>query len=124
MRASDGQQARVAGVRCVKVEPVRAVVDAVAPGAVAALAKPDGKAGKAPVSTSLMPPTRLEMSVPTAPPGAPASSFWVMASTVSASTGASLTGVTTSETTLSSVEKAVLPPLRVLLARPPTLPVV
>ena len=45
----------------------------------------------APVSTSVWPPVNAETSVPTAPDGAAASSFRVIASTVSASTGASLT---------------------------------
>ncbi len=58
---------------------------------------------RAPVSTSLWPPVSADTSVPTAPTGAAASSFWVIASTVSANTGASLTPLIVTVSTLDAV---------------------
>ena len=70
--------------------------------------------------------TRVETSVPTAPEGAPESSFWAarVGLLVLSSTGASLTAVTVRLAVSVAVENAVVPPLLVVSASVPLLPLV
>ena len=90
---------------------------------------------RAPASTSVTlsrPPagglrsTSADTRVPTAPTGAPASSFTAVSAGAAAalSTGASLTAVTTMLAVSVAVEKAVVPPLVMVEALPPPVPLV
>ena len=64
--------------------------------------------------------------MPTAPDGAPASSFWAVSAglLVLSNTGASLTALTVRLAVSVAVEKAVVPPLVVVSASVPLLPLV
>ena len=78
----------------------------------------------APLSTSVIPPVNALSGEPTAPLGTPASSPTVSERAVFASTGASLTALIVKFAVSVAVLKAVVPPLVVVSAVPPFVPVV
>ena len=78
----------------------------------------------APLSTSVIPPVNALKSEPTAPDGAPASSATERLRDVSDKTGASFTADTVTSMTSVALEKAVVPPLELVLTFVPAVPLV